>query len=69
MDSVQDIYDFFQSDVRLFAASSLYRLLKHFELRMNSQLRTLFTVSDRGGERGGHSCLIFGKLLLWVLVV
>ncbi len=46
VDSVQDIYDFFQSDARLFAASSLYRLLKHFELRMNSQLRELFTVGE-----------------------
>lgn len=45
VDSVQDIYDFFQSDARLFASSSLYRLLKHLELRMNSQLRTSFTVS------------------------
>ncbi|CAM9362495.1 unnamed protein product [Pylaiella littoralis] len=45
VDSVQDIYDFFQSESRLFASSSLFRLLKHFELRMNSQLRTLFTES------------------------
>lgn len=53
VDSVQDIYDFFQSDSRLFASSSLFRLLKHLELRMNSQLRTLFTVSycrEEGGR-------------------
>lgn len=44
VDSVQDIYDFFQSDARLFGSSALFRLLKHLELRMSSQLRTLFTV-------------------------
>lgn len=52
VDSVQDIYDFFQSDSRLFASSSLFRLLKHLELRMNSQLRTLFTVSCSWGRSG-----------------
>ena len=49
VDSVQDIYDFFQSDARLFGSSALFRLLKHLELRMSSQLRTLFTV--RANER------------------
>lgn len=44
VDSVQDIYDFFQSDARLFASSALFRLLKHLELRMSSHLRTLLTV-------------------------
>lgn len=48
VDSVQDIYDFFQSDTRLFASSALFRLLKHLELRMSSQLRILFIVRRRG---------------------
>lgn len=48
VDSVQDIYDFFQSDTRLFNSSALFRLLKHLELRMSSHLRSLFTVRARG---------------------
>lgn len=50
VDSVQDVYDFFQSDARLFFSSALFRLLKHIELRMSFQLRTLFTVSEIVGH-------------------
>jgi dynein heavy chain len=39
MDEVQDVYDFFQSDMDVFNAGPLKRLLKHVELRMTCQLR------------------------------
>ncbi|CAM9135038.1 unnamed protein product, partial [Choristocarpus tenellus] len=42
VDSVQDIFDFFQSDEHIFKASALFRLLKHLELRMSFQLRHIF---------------------------
>lgn len=51
VDSVQDIYDFFQSDAHLFASSALFRLLKHLELRMSSHLRILLTVRACRGYR------------------
>ncbi|CAM9201466.1 unnamed protein product, partial [Phaeothamnion confervicola] len=41
-DGIQDIYDFFQSDERLYRHSALHRLLRHLELRMSYQLRGLF---------------------------
>lgn len=50
MDSVQDVYDFFQRDAQLYSSSALFRLLKHVELRMNSQLRVMLTVRCQRGH-------------------
>ncbi|CAM9175434.1 unnamed protein product [Chrysoparadoxa australica] len=41
VDSIQDIYDFFQSSHSLYQAGVLFRLLKHYELRMSFQLQGL----------------------------
>ena len=39
VDNVQDVYDFFQSDKKVYLASPLHRLFKHSELRMAQHLR------------------------------
>lgn len=39
VDNIQDTYDFFQSSLEVYKASSLCRVLKHAELRMAQQLR------------------------------
>jgi len=45
VDNVQDVHDFFQSNQAAYQAGPLWRLLKHAELRMASQLRQLVDAS------------------------
>jgi dynein heavy chain len=48
VDSIQDIYDLFQTDAKIYKSSALRHLLKHLELRMRFQLKdlTLSSVSE-----------------------